>query len=437
MLYLKQSTASQSVLLGPFVDDTDGATAETGLTIANTDVKLSKNGATMASKNSGGGTHDANGWYAITLDATDTNTVGRLQVSCKVSGALAVWAEFQVLEETVYDALFGSGAAGELAVKLSTQGRADVNAEADTALTDYDAVVPADLPTNFADLSITATTGRVDVGAWVGTAVTLSATSAKPQVDLYSVSDDATAADNVEAVFDGTGGVNLKAAKVEMTNGLIITRSDSDSPGMSVTGNGNGSGVDIDGGATGSGVDIDAAGGTGLVVQGASAGAVLVGGSGSAYGVAVQGEGLGALALIGAANAPGLYAAGDGNGHGVSIAAGATAFGMQIAASGTPDKHAVAMLSTTGNAVHLQNSATGYGIAGTIQAVDDDYAELSAVPAASSSMKDKLNWLFALARNKLTSTATTQTLRNDADSADISTSTHSDSAGTFTRGEWS
>lgn len=67
----------------------------------------------------------------------------------------------------------------------------------------------------------------------------------------------------------------------------------------------------------------------------------------------------------------------------------------------------------------------------------DTYAEPVAVPAATSSLKDKLNWLFALARNKMMQTATTQTLRNDADGADIATSATSDSAGTFTRGEWS
>lgn len=43
-----------------------------------------------------------------------------------------------------------------------------INAACDTALTDYDAVVPADLPANFADLSITATTGRVDVASIEG-----------------------------------------------------------------------------------------------------------------------------------------------------------------------------------------------------------------------------------------------------------------------------
>jgi hypothetical protein len=63
----------------------------------------------MASKNSGGATHDADGWYTTTFDATDTNTVGRLQVSSHISGALPVFAEFMVLEEEVYDMWYESG----------------------------------------------------------------------------------------------------------------------------------------------------------------------------------------------------------------------------------------------------------------------------------------------------------------------------------------
>jgi hypothetical protein len=63
----------------------------------------------------------------------------------------------------------------------------------------------AALPTNFSDLAITVTTGRVDVGSWLGTAVTTSATTAKPEVDAYSISNDATAANNAELAFDGTG----------------------------------------------------------------------------------------------------------------------------------------------------------------------------------------------------------------------------------------
>ena len=44
---------------------------------------------------------------------------------------------------------------------------------------------------------------RVDVGAWLGTSVTTSSTSAKPEVDAFSISDDATAANNLEVLADG------------------------------------------------------------------------------------------------------------------------------------------------------------------------------------------------------------------------------------------
>lgn len=140
MIYLKQSTASQSVLIGPFVDDTDGATPETGLSIANTDIRLSANGGNMAAKNSGGATHDEAGLYSITLDATDTATVGSLQLSVKVTGALYVFHDFQVLEEAIYDSLIGSGATGDLGVDVVSisgdSGAAD-NLEADYDGTGY------------------------------------------------------------------------------------------------------------------------------------------------------------------------------------------------------------------------------------------------------------------------------------------------------------
>jgi len=46
---------------------------------------------------------------------------------------------------------------------------------------------------------------RVDVGTWLGTAVTTSATTAKPEVDVFSISDDSTAANNLELQYDTTG----------------------------------------------------------------------------------------------------------------------------------------------------------------------------------------------------------------------------------------
>ena len=105
MNILKQSTAA-TVKLGAFVDDTDGKTAETGLTISQADIRLSKNGGDFAqTHNSAGATHDENGYYDIPLDTTDTGTLGRLRVAVSESGALPVWQDFLVVTANVYDTL--------------------------------------------------------------------------------------------------------------------------------------------------------------------------------------------------------------------------------------------------------------------------------------------------------------------------------------------
>lgn len=103
---LKQSTASQEIPLGQFLDSTNGDTEENGLTIANTDIKLWKQGATtLANKNSGGATNISNGMYYCVLDATDTATLGGLIAFVHVAGALAVKVECEVMAANRYDAL--------------------------------------------------------------------------------------------------------------------------------------------------------------------------------------------------------------------------------------------------------------------------------------------------------------------------------------------
>lgn len=105
MNLLKQSTAA-TIKLGPFIDDGDGKTAETGLTISQADIRLSKNGGDIAQTNDAtGATHDELGYYNVPLDATDTNTLGRLLVAVHESGALPVWKEFLVVTANVYDTL--------------------------------------------------------------------------------------------------------------------------------------------------------------------------------------------------------------------------------------------------------------------------------------------------------------------------------------------
>jgi len=103
--WLKLSTAA-TIPFGPFVDETDGRTPQTGLTIAQGDIRLSKNGGSFAeSHDAAGATHDENGYYALSLDATDTNTPGRLRVAVSASGALPVWQDFLVVPANVHDTL--------------------------------------------------------------------------------------------------------------------------------------------------------------------------------------------------------------------------------------------------------------------------------------------------------------------------------------------
>ncbi|MBP6786276.1 MAG: hypothetical protein KA170_01705 [Candidatus Promineofilum sp.] len=107
-MYLKQSTAI-TVVLGPFVDDTDGKTAETSLTLSQADIRLSKNAGTFAQKaDTGAASHMENGYYACGLNTTDTNTLGRLRIAVHESGALPVWRDFSVIPANVYDSLFST-----------------------------------------------------------------------------------------------------------------------------------------------------------------------------------------------------------------------------------------------------------------------------------------------------------------------------------------
>lgn len=109
MNILKQSTAA-TIKLGIFVDDTDGKTPETGLTISQADIRLSKNGGDFAqTHNAAGATHDENGYYDVPLDTTDTDTLGRLKVAVLESGALPVWEIFEVLPANVFDSLVAGG----------------------------------------------------------------------------------------------------------------------------------------------------------------------------------------------------------------------------------------------------------------------------------------------------------------------------------------
>jgi len=168
--WLKQSTAI-TLRIGPFLDETNGKDAETELTVTQAEVRLSKAGGDFAQKNEATSlVHDELGYYICLLDDTDTNTLGMLKLAVHEAGALPVWHTWMVLPANVWDSFCSTDKLmvdcrefGDADLALTTQMKVDVNAEADSALTDYDAVIPDDLPTNFGDLSIVETTGLVDI----------------------------------------------------------------------------------------------------------------------------------------------------------------------------------------------------------------------------------------------------------------------------------
>lgn len=122
-LYLKQNTAVV-ISFGPFVDPTDGVTLVTGLISAldhaSTGIKLSKNGGAQAVRHASvtASTYAGYGDYLVTLDTTDTNTLGAVRMSfAAAASCLPVWQDFQVVPANVWDALVG----GSVGLKVDVE----------------------------------------------------------------------------------------------------------------------------------------------------------------------------------------------------------------------------------------------------------------------------------------------------------------------------
>ena len=186
-IYLRQATASQEVPLGYFVDSTDGNTEETALTIANTDILVWKTGATtLAAKTAGGATHISNGIYYTVLDATDTDTIGPLVLFVHVAGALAVRLECVVLDEAVYDTLFGT-----------------------TALSTYAGGAVASVTGNVGG-NVTGSVGSVAAGGIA------AASFAAGAIDAAAIATGAVDADALAA----DAGTELATALLDLANGV-------------------------------------------------------------------------------------------------------------------------------------------------------------------------------------------------------------------------
>jgi hypothetical protein len=103
--YLRASTVT-TIVIGPFLDATDGKTPKTALSAPAGRVVKNGAGSALTVTN---WAHDANGHYTIDLATGDTNTVGRLRLDFSdPTTFLPVWEDFSVLSAAVYDVLFGT-----------------------------------------------------------------------------------------------------------------------------------------------------------------------------------------------------------------------------------------------------------------------------------------------------------------------------------------
>ena len=120
---LRANTAVD-VLIGPFVDKTDGNTTEDALTLTAAEIKLSKNGQALTLKSDvTSALFDDDGYYNCELDATDTNTEGNLVLIVHQSAnALPVRHEYNVLSVAAWDSLYAVKDTGFMDVNVKEFG---------------------------------------------------------------------------------------------------------------------------------------------------------------------------------------------------------------------------------------------------------------------------------------------------------------------------
>lgn len=252
----------------------------------------------------------------------------------------------------------------------------------------------------------------------------------------------------------GNAGLNIKP-----TNGHAIDAAGGASSfGMQLTGGSGNSGLRANGGSGGAGIEaLGLSGGNGLsLIAGATGtGLAVAGGPTSGAGVTItttSGDGVSVTPTAG--NALVLTANGTSK-HGAVITGGTagTSDGAKFVAGtgGVPIRGDLTG-NITGNLSGSVGSVTARvtanvdqfgGSSGTFASgrpeVDLNSSattELAAIPTSTAKLKDMIQYVYMLARNKITQTSTTSTLKANDGTTNVGTSAVSDDGTTFTRGGW-
>ena len=217
-----QANTEITVKVGPFLDSSDGNTNETGLSISQADIRLSKNGGNFAqvNHNQGGGnlSHDELGYYDMTLDTTDTNTEGRLLVVVHESGGLLVELSFNVVAQAAYISEFTAKDSGYMDVNI--KAISDDTTAPDNLELDYDGT-----GYNKANSTIGTTTANTDMRGTDSAALA----SVLGALDDAAAAGDPTNADTVMKyvkqlinILIGTDGIGTFPAEAAPGNAVSL-----------------------------------------------------------------------------------------------------------------------------------------------------------------------------------------------------------------------
>jgi hypothetical protein len=208
--------AAVTICLGPFVDKGDGCTAETGLSTAYTSIFLSKNGGDLTAKHEttalahagAGAAATSLGYYHCLLDATDTDTLGKLRLMVSDDAThLPVWQDYQVVTHDFYQSMSGDHVLGAAAVS-------DIHTDVGTVITNLGTVdgIVDDIHTTLDDV-------HTDVGTAITAIGDMHATDLP---DLHT--DVGSVLTKLGTIVNTGGTASIGAVLGDFANSALVTR---------------------------------------------------------------------------------------------------------------------------------------------------------------------------------------------------------------------
>lgn len=357
------------------VDSTDHVTGKTGLSPT---VTLSKNGGAFASP-SGAVSEVGNGLYKVAGNATDSNTVGELWVHATATGADPTDTSYTVVAYDPFDSVRLGLTALPNVIAAGNGGLPTVNAS-----NEVKAIVYA-YNTGMTPLQPTVSGRTLDVTLTGAAGIDWG--NVENPTTSNNLSGTNIATNQAVLITSGTG-----TGQLNVTSGVVKADVSAYSSGM----------TPLQPTVAGRTLDVTATGAAGLDWGNIENPTTTVGLSGTTVGVTtVAGDSSGVTTLL------------------------------------TRIPSALTITSGSVNVNSLGSTAKSEVNAEVLDVLTvDTFAEPGSVPSATATLKDKIGWMQSLSRNKITQTSTTQTLRNDGDSGNISQSTVSDDGTTFTRGKF-